>query len=347
MAKVEFDVGLNILTQTAQGTLNTTVSGSTTIEESNGGVMGHPDAGEGRSGVSFTTSRGLIEKADATGSFTKQPSDFIREQIESFSIAIPLKGNGGTADSPVTDGNITPLNGIDAILRALGLTGAGSGGTDTWVYTPNPAGVIYCTAKLFVGQTAFVLQDCVASGSIAFTPNGIGILTANFSVGSVQSFAELAFPTSPAYGTQATLSAPAITSVNHTWSTARGFSDFTLTIDNGLETVGDSNQSVGTVDEQTARTISASVTMYTDPADDDFEHGQLVLATAAGPTDLLSFTAGAAATAAGTVNGYTVKLTNPETRSITPRRLGNQLAYDVELVAVETVPDTEFELVFI
>ena len=350
MAKVDFKIGLNIGVQSGQGTENDTIEGSTTLSSvfgvsDTGAILGHPESGEGRSGISFATSRGHSEKAEVTGSFTKNPSDFLREEITSFSVAVPLKGSGKTAAGPA-DSDMTPYAGIDAILQALGLTGAAvAGGDNGWVYTPNNSGVVYCTAKLWANGVVWVLEDCVASGSMAFEPNGIGLLTADFSVGAVTSFAEAAFPTSITYESQATLSATPITGVVHTFGTARGFSDFTLNFDNAIESVADSNSSVGTVPEQTARTISATTTIYADSADDNFEWEQMTLSAA--PSSECTFTAGTVAVNAAEVNAYTVSLTSPEVRSVTPKRIGNKLAHELELVCVDETADTEFSFTFV
>ena len=363
MTAINWDIGVVVGVQSARGTINDTIrdlnmgDGAGTagaLAVADGIVLGDPTVGIGESGIDLKFTRSLKEKATLSN-FTLQASDFLATAIEGLTIGFPLKGNGGTASSPPVDGDMVLHAGIDALLQGLSLTPAAWGSGVGRIYTP--AAMKYLTIKLFLGSRtsdsvglAYVFQDCVASGSIEFTPAGIGVVTCNLAVGSVPDFAggwpdfEETFPTFE-YGTQSTLSAPVVQGVAHAWGATRGFETFTLNIDNAVEEANDSNSSNGKIQRVTGRTVSATATLYSDDTDLDFETQELIATTA--PTDLMSFTVGDAATNGSTVNAYSVRLTTPELRGLKPARLGDELGWEVEVVGVNGTANNDFSLIFI
>lgn len=283
-------------------------------------------------------------RGSSRGSFTRLPSDFLREAPE-LELGIALKGNGNALSATPTDSEFKPAAGIDALLAAAGLSGAGWAGGNGWIYTPAP--VTYCTIKLFVSGLQWTFLDCIVSeATLSWEANGIGTLDATFAIGSVYSHGAQAFPASPNYGNQATLSPPVVRGVGHAWGPVRGFSELEISISNETEDVPDSNASTGVVPAQTARTIEVSGVVYVDDSQLDFEHGELVRTTA--PTDPLTFTVGTtAATQGDTINAYRVTVTTPEATEMQLRKLGSSLAWELSLRAVSTAANGEFELLFL
>lgn len=342
MAEQNFNMAVAFGVQSVAGTANATIAAlSGALDSSDGIVLGDPESGIGESGIDFAVSRSLREKADVSGSFTKQPSDYLREALETFQVAVPLKGNGATA-TPAA-GEAKPLPGIDALFQSGGLGGA-NGTAPKYVYTPANAQIV--TAKVWISGLAWVVRDLITSQlQIQFTPGGIAVAT--FTLGGVvDSFAEEAFPTFD-YGTQASLSAPSVEEVGHNWGISaalRGFSEATLTIDNETEDVPDSNAAGGIRTRQTGRTIGFAGTIYADDGDLDYERAELVRTNA--PTDPQVWTVGTPAGAADTINAFTPRLETPEVRSLTPDKLGVAHASSVELVAVNLSANNEFSLTF-
>jgi hypothetical protein len=342
MARITRNIGLAIGTQAALGTVDPTIAAlSGALTESNGIVLGDPSQGIGKSGISYSFERESSDKADVSGSFTKQASDFLSEKVASLSVSIPLKGRG-TA-SPAADADYTPAAGIVALWRALGLTGAGWGSGNGWSYTPTAS--LQCSVKLWESGIAWVIRDVFASScSIKLTPGEVAVATFELT-GIVDSFGAASFPTFN-YGAQSSLSAPAVKSVGHNWGISaalRGFVDGTLTISNVTEEFGDSNSSTGKLSLQTEREITFEGTIYADDGNASFERAELVRTTA--PTELQTFTIGTAGGA--TANAIRVRLVTPELRSLTPAKVGTYLGWEAQLRAVASAANGEFELIYL
>lgn len=341
MAEKTFQIAVAFGIQSVAGTADATIAAlAGSLSETDGFVLGDPEAGVGESGIEWAVARELKEKADVSGSFTKQPSTFLSEQVETFSIAVPLMGRG-TA-SPAADADYKPVKGIDALLLAAGFSGGNWGAGVGYAYTPASAQII--TAKLFASGNFWVVRDCIVSAlEITQPPGEVGIATFTLS-GIISSFGAVAFPTIN-YGNQASISAPSVKGVGHNWgisAAARSFTEATLSISNEVEEIPDSNSSTGKRSRQTGREIALSMTLYTDSGDIDYERSELVRTTA--PTDQQQWQVG---TAAGTTaNAYRITLTNPEIRSLAIDRSGASEVVTADLVAVETDANTEFELVF-
>ena len=347
MAEINFAMGLMVGSQNANGDINSVVSGATSIEDlaagggdpAAGGVLGDTESGVGESGIEIEWAREQRERPVVSGSLTAQQGEFLREAVDGFEIGWVLKGAGtGTV---AADADHKLPNGRDALLEGMGLLGAAWASGVGWRYAPGSAKAL--TVALFVGPLKWVFQDCTASGSIEFTPAGLAIVKSRIAIGSVASFAELAnFPTTVNYGNQASLSAPVVKGVAHTWGTLRGFTGMTLDFDNEIEEIEDSNAATGKRSRPTGRTITADAIIWADDADKDFERANLVASAA--PTTLLNFTVGTPATAPA--NAFEVRLTNPQALSLKPARLQDKLGWELTLQAVDDAANGEFELIF-
>lgn len=341
MAEFDFGIAVAFGVQSTPGTVDPTIAALTgSLVESDGIVLGDPDSGIAESGIDFEVDRELKERAVVSGSFTKQPSIFLSEKLAKFSIAFALGGRG--TSTPAVDADYTPAKGIDALLRSLGLAGAGWGSGNGWVYTPASAPVL--SAKLWLsGSGAYTLKDLIAeSWELDQTPGEVGILNVNL-VGEVNSWiSAAAFPTLN-YGNQASISPPVVKGVGHNWgitAAARGFSEATLSGGNEVEELPDSNSATGKRSRQTGRTITFKGKIIADSGDGDFERNELIRTTS--PTELQRWQVG---TAGGTTaNAYRISLTTPEIRVLKPDRLGAVMQNEVELVAVNGGANGEFEL---
>jgi hypothetical protein len=348
MTAIQWDLAVAVGTQSGLGSINTTIRDLTgSIASSDGIVLGDAGSGEGESGVSLALSRELTEKAKL-GNFTLQASNFIKEAVDSLAISWGMKGNGATITAPIVDSEYTPLAGIDALLQGLSLTGSGWGSGDGWSYVPAP--LTYLTVKLWVGKRtsdskalAWVFQDVVATGKMVWTPKLVGVATAELTPGSVAQFAEETYPTLD-YTTQASVSAPAVQSAAHAWGASRGFQSFELEIGNEVEQLDDSNAATGETPRITDRNITASVKLWSDDTDLDFERAELVDTVA--PADAMTFRVGTAAGDTDTASGYQVKLLAPEARALKPIRIGDTLGWELELAATAAAANGEFELIF-
>lgn len=349
MADETWAIGFAVGVQSAFGTPNATISGlSGSLGVSDGIVLGDAESGDAESGIVTPTIEGFYrEVADVSGSFTKSADSFLRADVNSLAITVQLKGNGATA-TPAS-GEAQPDAGIDALLQMAGMTGANGSNAD-YEYTPTTGtGTIYGTIKLWIADLSLVFTDVlVDSAVLTFEPGDAAVVTFNLNVGTHDPSTDFSdgvtFPTFN-YGTQASLAAPAIAGVNHTWGSARGFNTLTVTIAQNIETFGDSNvATTGQRQSQTQRLITVDGTIYVDTADSDHEYQNLTGTSA--PTDDLSFQVGTANGAgAGTLNAAKVECNNLQSTSIKHNRIGT--ATVVELSAAQATATTaggEFKL---
>ena len=362
MTGIPWTIGVAVGVQSALGTINATIrdmnSGDGTgtagaLTPAEGIILGDPSVGIGESGIELKFVREFTDKAKLTN-FTTQASNFLRQVIEGLSIGFPLKGNGAVISGAPADSEFTPQAGINALLRGLSLSGAAWGSGVGWSYVPGT--LAYLTIKLWLGRRssdgvglAWVFQDCLASGEIEWTPGGNGIVKCSLGVGSVAPYAggwpdlEEIFPTFE-YGTQASTSAPVVQGAAHAFGATRGFQTFTLSIDNEIEELPDSNAPTGVVQRLVDRSISAQATLYSDDVDLDFEAQELIKTVA--PTNLMSFRVGTPAGTGATALGYQVRLTTPEVRGLKPARLGEELGWELEVQGVNGTANGEFSLIF-
>lgn len=342
MAEITRQIGVALGSQSVQGTADPTIAAlAGALTEANGIVLGDPSSGEGESGIAYDFERGFSEKADVSGSFTKQASDFLSEDLVTFSIAIPLKGAG--TGTPTLDSHYTPAAGILALWRALGWTGAGWGGGTGWAFTPGPTQ--HVTAKLWESGLAWVIKDLTATRcSIKLTPKEVAVATFELA-GIVDSFASAAFPTFN-YGVQASLSAPAVKNAGHNWGISaalRGFTEGTLTIDNESEEIPDSNAATGSRVRQTGREIRFEGTILADSGNASFERAELVRTSA--PTELQTFTIGTAG--ASVANALRFRLLTPELQKLSPAKIGSSLGWKASLRAVAASANAEAEIIYL
>ncbi len=340
MAEFNFGIAVALGVQSVAGTIDATIAALTgSLVEADGIVLGSPEAGIAESGIDFEVERDLVERAVVSGSFTKQASIFVSEKIAKFSIAFPLGGRGGAF---AVDADYQPAKGIDALIQSMGFAGAAWGSGLGWRYVPASAQAV--SAKLWLsGVGAYTIKDLVAeSWELDQTPGEPGILTVNLK-GDVNSWiAAAAFPTLN-YGNQASVSPPAVKGVGHNWgmsAAARGFSEATLSGDQEVEELPDSNAATGIRSRQTGRTITFKGKIIADSADGDFERTTLVLTSA--PTQQQQWQVGTA----GAANAYRITLATPEIRVLKPDRLGAVHQNEVELVATNTGANGEAELIF-
>lgn len=353
MADETFKIALAIGTQTAAGGfgfVNSTIAAlSGSVDSTDGFVLGNRESGDAESGIAIPSFDAITRPVqDVASSFTKQYDAFIRTAVNGFSVSFPLQGNGATATTPAAGEAAlsTLLPGIDSIFQCAGLIAANS--TAPIVnYTPRHAAstsgsTIYGTAKLWIGDLSWVLQDClVESMEMVFTPGGNGIATANFKVGSVNAFADgVTFPTID-YTSQASLAAPVVEGVAFAWGQTRGFESLTVTIENPTEEFGDSNVSTtGTRQSQTGRIFRVDGTLYVNASDSDYEYANLIGTSA--PTDDMSFQVGTAAGASDTINAYYLAINNVQAGSIKPNKRGTALVQEISGNATATTAGAEF-----
>ncbi len=338
------EVGIAFGAQSTEGTADATIAAlSGSLDLDSGIVLGDVASGIVESGISHAFTRRLREKAPVSGGFTRQPSDFLEEEI-SLSFAFPMAGSRETTTGTPVDSDFTHQKGINDILAACGLAGIASVSTPTvgWDYTP--ADVAIATARLFDSGIAWVIRDIRGDWSLLQTPGDVGVMTLALS-GIVDSFAALSFPTFD-YEEQASINAPSVQAVSPDWGgIARGWTDLTVSCVNAIESIGDSASSVGKTFEQTGRIITVSMNIRDDSSDLDFTRAQLVLESA--PTADLTYTAGDAATGSDPAVAYQIECRNLEVQSYTPDVAGKKAASNVTAICTDSVDGGEFSMAFL
>jgi hypothetical protein len=354
MADEAFAIGLAIGSQSAFGTPNSTIAGlSGSLGVTDGILLGDKASGDAESGIAIPAIEGVYrEVAAVAGSFTESADAFLRAAVNGMQVSFPLQGNGVT--STPSSGQAQPLAGIHAFLHSAGLIGA-AGTAPVYAYTPrhnasSGGATIYATIKLWIADLSFVFTDClIESCEIAFTPGGNGIVTGTIRVGKHSPSTDFAdgvtFPTF-AYGTQASLAAPTVAGVNHTWGQVRGFEELKITIQNEIEEFGDSNvATTGIRESQVRRQILVDGTIYVATADSDFDYQSVVSAVA--PTVDMSFQVGTVAAPAATLNAYLVAVNNVQAKSTKFDRRGTALVATLSgAKATATTAGAEFSLTF-
>lgn len=320
-------------------------------------VLGDADSGEGGSGISYREARRHKEKAVVTGSFTKQASEFEAVTIEALSFAWPFSGSRNTVTAPI-DGSDFLFDadvGIDAILQAAGLVGADWGGGDGRIYTPANAAPM--TVKLWTGNdgtnaVARVLMDCFVNLEIAYTPGEVPIATATIvgiepPAAQAGGFPKLEAVSTFDYEEQGAVGGAIVEAVGHNWgisATVRGFEELTLSIDNELEELDDSEATGGKRQRQTGRAITLTGTIIADLDESDFELGELRRTSV--PVDQLDFQVGDDGTDTNPALAHQVVVPTPELRDASPRQYGPSLAHELELAAVSGSADAEISIIF-
>jgi hypothetical protein len=361
MAEIPFLLGAAFLNQAARGTptsmaaIGAGAGTSNAIDNvTDGAVLGDAESGVGSTGISVSLGKKLTEKAVLTGSYTRDFANFVSRTVESFDITVPLKGNGETTTGTPVASDFTPDIGIVALLRAAGLTGGASGAV--WRFIPASTNLV--TAALYFGNTAadnggrIILEDVEAeSMTLAFTPGVAASMSLSLS-GVFSSHDETGtWPANPfQYANQASLSAPAVTSVGFTWGpdtpAARsiGFSELSIVIDNEADAVPSSNAASGEVPTQTDRNITITGTIDATDGEILYEIDQLGESLIANAEQLV-FTVGTVATGSDTANAYRITVDDPELVGLEQADpLGNSQSWAVELRARSASANGEFKL---
>jgi hypothetical protein len=360
MASIDFLLGAAFKDQTTRGTATSMPaigSGSGTggaINSADGAVLGVDGSGVGDSGIGFQLAKNVTEKAVITGSFTRNFANYLGRTVESFSVVVPLQGNGGTASSPVTSGDFAHHPGIESLWRAAGVASTATASGN--VMTPTATALV--TAALYYGDASsnggrIIVRDVECrSASIELTAGQTGTITFDL-LGVFDSYDQTgSWPASPfEYGTQATLSAPVTQAVGFAWGPDTpvdreiGFSTFTATIANEFEEVPSSNAANGVSQRQTGRTMTVSATIDAESTGILYELDQLGESDIAN-AEALDWQVGTTATAGDTINAISFAMADPELVSLTPNRLGNAQAWDVELVGRASTANQEFSLIY-
>ena len=350
MADQDFEgIALAIGTQTSgfnvvNGTIKA-LSGALVVGD--GIILGDKNSGDAETGITLPNmSRIEREATQVASSFTQQADDFIREVVEGLAITFPLKGNGDDSGTP-TVGAAQPHAGIDELLGTAGLEGANGIAEPDYIYTPR-ATAEYSPIHLWVANLDFILMDCLCETlTIESTAGENALVTANFKVGSVESWNDgVTFPTFT-WGTQASLAAPTVEGVNFTnFGQVRGFENLTITVTNGIEEFGDSNvATTGIRQSQTNRVITVDGRIYLNSTDSAIEHTELVNTSA--PTSDLSFQLGTAETGGGseTMNAALVTVNNLQPKDIKYDRTGTAAVVELSgAKATSTTAGTEFSI---
>ena len=122
--------------QVAQGTiLAATRDLAGALDLTNGIVLGDKESGQMESGISISFVREGRDRPVVGGSQTWQQDEFLRQQVGTFSVAFPFSGNRKTTTTPL-DAEFQQDPGIEAILKACGLTSAADGSGVGWEYLP-------------------------------------------------------------------------------------------------------------------------------------------------------------------------------------------------------------------
>lgn len=350
MAEIDWGIGLAAKVQAATGTPEVFATGGS-LALADGIVLGDAGSGIGESGIEFALER--VEKAIApvTGSFTAQFPSFTRQDVAKLTITVQAKGSGRTASNPTVDADFamaTHYPGLDALLRASGLSGSawGSGVGHSYV----PASAAGCTIKLWVGTSTsgvlYVIYDCTAKLTMEITPGDVALWKFEIA-GTVSSVDATITTPSFAYGTVASVSAPVVESAAHSFgisAAARGFSDMSITLDNLIEDVPDSNAVGGVRKRQTGRDVLLTATLFADSGDEDYEDSRLAATSAT--TDDLVFVVGSATAISSAAKSWRVNFNNPNVRKNEVAKLGPSVARSIELQATATSANAEFELIF-
>ena len=363
MAEIGFGLALAVGSQSALGTINATVQALAGALGITNGILLGDASGTGESGFDFAVAREARDQADVSLSFTAQPATFLRRTVETFTIALQLKGAGtvalaGLAASPVVDGDLdisVNYPGLYALLRASGWVGAAdAGATDAFILTPEDA--VPFTAKLWSGQgsnaVASVLMDCIVNSlSIDFTPGEVAVATFECQGTVVSQTGGTTAPTLT-FGHIASISAPTLISAGHSFgigAAARDFESLTLTISQEVEETGASNSPTGKRQRQTRRRITFDAVILADTGDDDFE--EALLATTSAPTADLIFNlwgpTAAAVAPSGEVRSLTIEVLNVEIKRIAEAKVGSAKARQISGQATGPTAESEARIIFI
>ncbi len=320
------------------------------FDETDGAVFGDSESGIGSSGLDLSLSRNAREAARVTGGFTRKFDEFLNGQVESFAFAWPISGNKGTTPGSPADADFqfAAGYGIGALYRGCGF-GAGSGWSGGVGWNYKMADVEKISALVFDSGVVYAFVDLLGSLELAFNVGSAGIQTANLSgkLDPLNPPKAAAFPTIT-YGDQDNVAAPSIAEVGNVFGSGavpRGFSELTVTIDNGIEGTPDSTAIDGERVEATGRDVTVECTIDVDDANPLFDVGELLREVAGGASSML-FTVGAANAGAEPATSYLVALANLNLSSLQPAQPARAKATTFSAFATATVEGDEFGITF-
>ena len=352
MADETFSIGCAVATQATLGTFDSTLETDSefggTITAAEGAVLGDRESGDAESGITIPTFTRLVrENADVAASFTRQVSSFERNQATGFTIAWQAKGNGATVSGTPADGEAKPDAGIDALIEGAGLIGA-NGTAPTYEYAPRTnassgGSTRYISVALWIGTHLWKFRDCVVEQlQLSNVAGEGGLWTANVRIGDVYEFGDdVTFP-SFTFNNQASLSSPRVVSAPATYSTAKGFGSFTLSVNNAIEEVPDSNTANGFRLDQTSRTFDIESQLFLDTADSDLEYQELIRTT--GTPANWSHQVGTAAGGSDVANAYKVEARRIEVEEVKYDRAATATVANLKGHATHTSAGSEFTL---
>jgi hypothetical protein len=369
MAKVAFDIAVGFATQADEVTYADGVGASSAdldgISGTWGGdpdttdeglLLGDPESGIGESGLSFSVGRRSRDKAVLAGSFTRPISDWLAAEVRTFSFSFPFVGSKRTTTVTTPVDADFPLGvGADAIMEAFGFQGAAWGAGVGHSYKFDTANALPISALIYYYGNRLELLNCRGKTlSIEYTPGGIAVATAEFAVGSIKDPALTDVPLSavalPAltYGQQADVNTPPVESVAHAWQNTRGFQSLTLTVNNTVDDIPDSNAVDGIVKETSAREVTIEAELFVDgTGEGEVYELEQAFADAVGDLDALSFTVGTPETT-GLLPAvaHTVSIPTPELDETEPGKFGSKAGNTVSLIARAATANDELEIIF-
>jgi len=307
-------------------------------------ILGDAESGDAESGVTLPNFVGQYRKvADLAGGFTQQADSFQKMLVEGFQFSFLMQGNGQDAGSPTAEAAnfTTSMPGIQAIMECIGLidgTGAAAPTVEYTARTTASSGGItsYTTWKVWVGDLAFVLNDClISSATMVFTPGGNCVVTCDVAVGALDHTTAVDgvdAVTSTDYEELADVAAPTVEGVEFTWDELHGFENLTIVVENETAEFGDSNvATTGVRQAQTARTFKVSGVLYVDTDDSDFHYRNLFgdQLPAGAPTADLSLQMGTVSGASDTLNAFKIEVNALQPKDIKYNRIGSALVCEL------------------
>ena len=136
------------------------------------------------------------------------------------------------------------------------------------------------------------------------------------------------------------MAAPVIEQVGNAFGQTRGWSELTISFENAIEEIPDSNELNGVrIEEGDLREVSVSGTIDSDDGDPDFDFQNIVATTA--QTDDLSFQVGDDGVALGSATAVALTLGNLNLQELTPAQPARSKANTFSAFATGTTDGAE------
>ena len=332
-----------------------TITGLTTsVNTAQGLVLGVGTTGEGNSGIELPTHTRVGLELARIGN-GRQADTFIREEASGLKITFPLGGARNTVSTPtvldadfdLSQSGIFP--GFDAILKAVGLTGAAWASAPIgWEYKASGSATAAAIA-LFAGGFKVVYQNALVTKlTIKAPPGEVATVEAEFSTPSVNSWGAQTLSTIT-QGNQAT-ACPVVQAAAFTYGNLRPYESIEISLSPTTENAPDSNTANGLRSRQTAFDVEVSGLIYaadsTGAGAPDVERTTLI--SESPPTSDALFQIGTAAVAAGVAKAYAIDINNATVRKGKMRKAGDYLQWESTLEArCISSAGTEFTLRFL